>query len=302
MKLSHLLLAILITAIWGINFSVIKIGLSSVDPFILAGIRFTLCALPALFFIKKPDVPWRYIIGYGLVFGIGLWGLVNLGIKAGLSAGIASLLLQFSAFFTILLGSVVFKESLTRYQIAGFALACTGLLSIVFITDGSVTFSGTLLVLAGAIAWSIANIIIKRSATKQIFAFLVWSSAFSPLPLFLLDWLVNGSNGYTALVSHVDYRAVLSILFQVYPNTLFGYWVWNSLLKQYPISTVAPLSLLVPVFGILGSMAIFGEAISSLKILALLLIISGLVVGLYGYRLRCLLPKKPVISQRRGQS
>jgi O-acetylserine/cysteine efflux transporter len=294
MKISHLLLAILITAIWGINFSVIKIGLSSVDPFILAGIRFTLCALPALFFIKKPDVPWRYIIGYGLVFGIGLWGLVNLGIKAGLSAGIASLLLQFSAFFTILLGSVVFKESLTRYQIAGFALACTGLLSIVFITDGSVTFTGTLLVLAGAIAWSIANIIIKRSATKQIFAFLVWSSAFSPLPLFLLDWLVNGSNGYTVLVSHVDYRAVLSILFQVYPNTLFGYWVWNSLLKQYPISTVAPLSLLVPVFGILGSMAIFGEAISSLKILALLLIISGLVVGLYGYRLRCLLRKKTV--------
>jgi O-acetylserine/cysteine efflux transporter len=294
MKLPHLLLAILITAIWGINFSVIKIGLSSVDPFILAGIRFTLCALPALFFIKKPDVPWRYIIGYGLVFGIGLWGLVNLGIKAGLSAGIASLLLQFSAFFTILLGSVVFKESLTRYQIAGFALACTGLLSIVFITDGSVTFTGTLLVLAGAIAWSIANIIIKRSATKQIFAFLVWSSAFSPLPLFLLDWLVNGSNGYTALVSHVDYRAVLSILFQVYPNTLFGYWVWNSLLKQYPISTVAPLSLLVPVFGILGSMAIFGEAISSLKILALLLIISGLVVGLYGYRLRSLLRKKTV--------
>lgn len=295
MKLSHLLLAILITAIWGINFPVIKIGLSSVDPFILAGIRFTLCALPALFFIKKPDVPWRYIIGYGLVFGIGLWGLVNLGIKAGLSAGIASLLLQFSAFFTILLGSVVFKEGLTRYQIAGFALACTGLLSIVFITDGSVTLSGTLLVLAGAIAWSIANFIIKRSATKQIFAFLVWSSAFSPLPLFLLDWLVNGSNGYTALVSHVDYRAVLSILFQVYPNTLFGYWVWNSLLKQYPISTVAPLSLLVPVFGILGSMAIFGEAISSLKILALLLIISGLVVGLYGYRLRCLLRKKTVI-------
>jgi O-acetylserine/cysteine efflux transporter len=294
MKLPHLLLAILITAIWGINFSVIKIGLSSVDPFILAGIRFTLCALPALFFIKKPDVPWRYIIGYGLVFGIGLWGLVNLGIKAGLSAGIASLLLQFSAFFTILLGSFVFKESLTRYQIAGFALACTGLLSIVFITDGSVTLSGTLLVLAGAIAWSIANIIIKRSATKQIFAFLVWSSAFSPLPLFVLDWLVNGSNGYTALVSHVDYRAVLSILFQVYPNTLFGYWVWNSLLKQYPISTVAPLSLLVPVFGILGSMAIFGEAISSLKILALLLIISGLVVGLYGYRLRCLLRKKTV--------
>lgn len=285
MKLHHLLLAILITAIWGVNFSVIKLGLNAVDPLILAGIRFTLCALPALFFIRKPDVKWRYIISYGLVFGIGLWGLVNLGIKTGLSAGIASLLLQFSAFFTILLGSLVFKESLNRYQIAGFALACTGLVSIVFITDGSVTLFGTLLVLAGAIAWSIANIINKHSGTKQIFAFLVWSSAFSPIPLFLLDWLVNGANGYTALVNHLDARSVLSILFQVYPNTLFGYWVWNSLLKQYPISTVAPLSLLVPVFGILGSMVIFGEDVSSVKILALLLIISGLAVGLYGHRL-----------------
>lgn len=285
MKLHHLLLAILITAIWGVNFSVIKLGLNAVDPLILAGIRFTLCALPALFFIRKPDVKWRYIISYGLVFGIGLWGLVNLGIKTGLSAGIASLLLQFSAFFTILLGSLVFKESLNRYQIAGFTLACTGLLSIVFITDGSVTLFGTLLVLAGAVAWSIANIINKHSGTKQIFAFLVWSSAFSPIPLFLLNWLVNGANGYTALVNHLDARSVLSILFQVYPNTLFGYWVWNSLLKQYPISTVAPLSLLVPVFGILGSMVIFGEDVSSVKILALLLIISGLAVGLYGHRL-----------------
>lgn len=295
MKLHHLLLAILITAIWGVNFSVIKLGLSSVDPLILAGIRFTLCALPALFFIKKPDVAWRYIISYGLVFGIGLWGLVNLGIKAGLSAGIASLLLQFSAFFTLLLGSLVFKERLNRYQIAGFTVACSGLMCIVFITDGSVTLTGTLLVLAGAIAWSIANIINKHSATTQIFAFLVWSSAFSPIPLFVLDWLVNGSNGYAALVSHIDYRAVLSILFQVYPNTLFGYWVWNSLLKQYPLSTVAPLSLLVPVFGILGSMAIFGENISWIKILALLLIISGLITGLYGQRLTRFLREKALI-------
>lgn len=295
MKLHHLLLAILITAIWGVNFSVIKLGLSSVDPLILAGIRFTLCALPALFFIKKPDVAWRYIISYGLVFGIGLWGLVNLGIKAGLSAGIASLLLQFSAFFTLLLGSLVFKERLNRYQIAGFTVACSGLMCIVFITDGSVTLTGTLLVLAGAIAWSIANIINKHSGTTQIFSFLVWSSAFSPIPLFVLDWLVNGSNGYAALVTHIDYRAVLSILFQVYPNTLFGYWVWNSLLKQYPLSTVAPLSLLVPVFGILGSMAIFGENILWIKILALLLIISGLITGLYGQRLTRFLREKALI-------
>ncbi|MFJ3372925.1 EamA family transporter [Pseudomonas sp. NPDC086251] len=293
MKVHHLLLAILITAIWGVNFSVIKLGLTSVDPFILAGIRFTLCALPAIFFIRKPDVQWRYIIGYGLVFGIGLWGIVNLGIKSGLSAGIASLVLQFSAFFTILLGAWVFKETITRYQFAGIAIAIGGLLSIIFIVDGSVTASGLMLVLFGAVAWSVANVINKKAKTTQVFAFLVWSSAFSPIPLFLLDYAVNGADGYRALASQLDYQAVLSILFQVYPNTLFGYWVWNSLLKQYPVSTVAPLSLLVPIFGMLGSVVIFNESLTVSKIVAVLLIVSGLGVGLYGQRINNALFSRP---------
>ncbi|MBX8608996.1 EamA family transporter [Pseudomonas cichorii] len=286
MKLHHLLLAILVTALWGLNFSVIKLGLTSVDPFILAGLRFTLCALPAIFFIPKPDVAWRYIIGYGLIFGIGLWGVVNLGIKTGLSAGIASLVLQFSAFFTMLLGAWVFKETITRYQLAGIGVALCGLSSIIFISDGSVTAAGLVLVLLGAAAWSVTNIINKKAGTKQVFAFLVWSSAFSPIPLFLLDYIVNGTSGYSALINQIDHRAVLSILFQVYPNTLFGYWIWNSLLKQYPVSTVAPLSLLVPIFGMLGSVVIFDESLSSMKIVAVGLIVSGLAVGLYGQRIR----------------
>jgi O-acetylserine/cysteine efflux transporter len=285
MKPMHVVLAVLITAIWGVNFSVIKLGLATVDPFILAGIRFSLCALPAIFFIRKPDVPWRYIIGYGLVFGIGLWGVVNLGIEAGVSAGIASLVLQFSAFFTILLGGWVFKEALTRFQVLGMLIALAGLLCIISISDGSVSLSGVLLVLVGAASWSVANIINKKASTRDVFGFLVWSSAFAPIPLFALDYAVNGSVGYTTLVNQIDTTALLSILFQVYPNTLFAYWIWNSLLKTYPVSTVAPLSLLVPIFGMLGSVVVFNESVPLNKMLAVVLIVIGLAVGLYGQRI-----------------
>lgn len=285
MKPMHVVLAVLITAIWGVNFSVIKLGLATVDPFILAGIRFSLCALPAIFFIRKPDVPWRYIIGYGLVFGIGLWGVVNLGIEAGLSAGIASLVLQFSAFFTILLGGWVFKEALTRFQVLGMLIALAGLLCIISISDGSVSLSGVLLVLVGAASWSVANIINKKASTRDVFGFLVWSSAFAPIPLFALDYAVNGRVCYTTLVNQIDAKALLSILFQVYPNTLFAYWIWNSLLKTYPVSTVAPLSLLVPIFGMLGSVVVFNESVPLNKVLAVVLIVVGLAVGLYGQRI-----------------
>lgn len=285
MKPWHLALAVLITAIWGINFSVIKLGLATVDPFILAGIRFSLCALPAIFFIRKPDVPWRYLIGYGLVFGIGLWGVVNLGIKAGLSAGIASLILQFSAFFTLLLGGWVFKEALTRFQVLGMLIALGGLLCIIMISDGSVSLPGVFLVLVGAASWSVANIINKKASTRDVFGFLVWSSAFAPIPLFALDYAINGSAGYSSFIQQVDATAVLSILFQVYPNTLFAYWIWNSLLKTYPVSTVAPLSLLVPIFGMLGSVFVFHESVPLNKVLAVVLIVLGLAVGLYGQRM-----------------
>ncbi|TWC13321.1 O-acetylserine/cysteine efflux transporter [Pseudomonas sp. SJZ085] len=285
MKPWHLALAVLITAIWGINFSVIKLGLATVDPFILAGIRFSLCALPAIFFIRRPDVPWRYLIGYGLVFGIGLWGVVNLGIKAGLSAGIASLILQFSAFFTLLLGGWVFKEALTRFQMLGMLIALGGLSCIIMISDGSVSLLGVFLVLVGAASWSVANIINKKARTRDVFGFLVWSSAFAPIPLFALDYAINGNTGYSSFIQQVDTTAVLSILFQVYPNTLFAYWIWNSLLKTYPVSTVAPLSLLVPIFGMLGSVFVFHESVPFNKVLAVVLIVLGLAVGLYGQRI-----------------
>ncbi|MGH1595629.1 EamA family transporter [Yersinia proxima] len=296
MKLTDFLIALLITAIWGVNFSIIKLGLITVDPLILAGIRFTLCALPAVFFIKKPDTSWRYIIGYGLLFGIGLWGIVNLGIKAGISAGIASLVLQFGAFFTMVLGAFLFHENLSKYQYIGIFVALLGLTSIIFISDGSVTFIGLALVLCGAVVWGLVSIIIKKSDTKQVFSFLVWSSLFSPIPLFILSYLFNGPSGFTELAIHFNTTTLFSILFQVYPNTLFAYWVWNSLLTKYPVSVVAPLSLLVPIFGMLGSVMIFNESIPSGKIIAMVFIISGLIIGLYGKRLMGRLKRKSSVT------
>ncbi len=294
MKHKHIALAILVTAIWGLNFSVIKIGLKSVDPFILAGVRFCLVALPAVLFIARPAVPWRFLVAYGLVFGVGLWGIVNLGIQAGVSAGIASLVLQFSAFFTIFLGSWTFKEKITKYQIVGIVVALAGLSSIILITDGSVTLGGVALVILGAVSWSVANIIVKKSGTKEMLGFLVWASLFAPLPLFALAYGLHGAQGYQALLTQINPAAVFSILFQAYPTTIFGYWVWNSLMKKYPISTVAPLSLLVPIFGLLGSVILFGEVLSSTKVVAVILIITGLAIGLYGKQIADKL-RRPVL-------
>jgi O-acetylserine/cysteine efflux transporter len=280
------MLAVVVTAVWGFNFSVIKFGLGTIDPFVLAGVRFALCALPAVFLVRRPDVPWRYVIGYGLVFGVGLWGLVNLGIAAGVSAGVASLTLQTSAFFTMALGAVVFGESLTRYRIAGAVVALAGLGCIGFVSDGSITVAGLMLVLAGAASWSVANVIVKRCGASDLLSFIVWSSAFSPVPLLVLGAVRSDAGVYVRTWDALDGAAIVAILYQVYPVTIFGYWAWNRLLRQYSLARVAPFSLLVPVFGVCGSVLFFDERLPPVKLTAIGLIVLGLSIGQFGARRR----------------
>jgi O-acetylserine/cysteine efflux transporter len=286
MSLKDGLLAILITAIWGLNFSVIKLGLTSLDPFTLASVRFLLCALPLVFFIKKPDIPMLYVALYGVLFGVGLWGMVNLGIYFGVSVGIASLVLQTSVFFTIIMGALFLQEKIQKVKIVGFTLAILGLIFILNLTDGSITYAGLVLVIIGALSWSIANVVVKKSGATKIFSLMVWSSLFSPIPLMLLAYLTQGQDVFSNFLTNIDGKAVFSILFQAYPTTLFGYWVWNTLINKYDISKVAPLSLLVPIFGLLGSYVIFSEAMSMGKIIACALIVGGLLVNTFGHKLQ----------------
>ncbi len=278
------ILAVTITFIWGINFSVIKLGLTSLDPFMLSGLRFLFCALPLVFFIKRPDVDMKYLVSYGLLFGVGLWGMVSLGIYFGISSGMASLVLQMSVFFTIILSYFILGDKIDLSKKIGFILALVGIGLIMSVTDGSITYIGLFLVLVGAFSWAVTNIIVKKAQTTQMFAFIIWSSLFSPIPLFILAYLTQGEIVYIEFYENLDKNAIFSILFQVYPTTLLGYWVWNSLLTKYPVSVVVPMSLLVPVFGLFGSYMIFGENIDSTKILACIIIVLALAINTFGKR------------------
>jgi O-acetylserine/cysteine efflux transporter len=281
MQKKHLVLAILVTLVWGVNFPITKLGLRSIDPFVLTGIRFALAALPLVFFIKRPAIPFCYVAAYGFIFGLGMWGVINYGIQVGVSPGIASLIIQLSVFFTMGWGALLFKEKLRGAQLLGALLALVGLGGIISIQQGEHAILGVMLIVLSAIAWSIGNVIIKTSGVKEIFSFMVWASLFPPIPLFFIAWLMQGAAPFENLQSSLDLTAVLSIIFQVYLATHFAYWGWNSLLKLYPVSTVAPLLLLIPVFGIGSSMLIIGEHISTPNLISIAIIILGLAVGLY---------------------
>ncbi|MEJ3576676.1 EamA family transporter [Pseudomonas fragi] len=280
MQKKHLFLAVLVTAVWGLNFPVTKLGLAAIDPLLLTALRFTLAALPWVFFVKRPPIAIKWLAAYGLIFGVAMWALINLGIEWGVPPGTAALLIQFSAFFTMGWGVLLFREQLSYAQMLGMGLAVLGLISIILASPGQGTTLGYALLLVSALSWSVGNVIIKQSKVREMFAFVVWASVFPPLPLLLLTWLAHGSAPFTALVTHFEWVALFSLLFQVYAATHFCYWGWNLLLREYPVSRVAPLSLLIPVFGIAGSMLILGHRVGATEGVSIALILSALVVGL----------------------
>ncbi len=282
MSFKDFFLTIFITLIWGVNFSIVKIGIDSLDPFILAGLRFTLCALPFVFFIKRPNVEFKYLLGYGLCFGVGLWGLAYLGIYFGMSAGLTPLVLQMGTFSSIIFTVILLNEGFTLDKKIGFILSLLGVIAIIFVTDGSVTIIGLVLTLFASLFLGATNVIVKMAKTKDIFSFLVFSSIFAPIPLFLLAFFTSGSEVYLNFFTNLNSIAIFSILFQVYPATLFGYWAYNKLIHKYDVSTIAPFGLLVPIFGLLGSHLLLDEQIGIIKIVACSLIIFGLSVSNFG--------------------
>ena len=250
------LLALLVVVVWGLNFVVIKLGLHNMPPLMLAGLRFMLVAFPALLFVSRPAIPLRLLLGYGLTISFGQFAFLFCAIGLGMPAGLASLVLQAQAFFTIILGAFVFGERLQGKQLAGIALAIFGVLVLVEGSLGGehVPLVGFMLTLAAALSWACGNIfnkkIMSHAARPPIMSLVVWSALIPVLPFMLASWLIDGPQTMLASLQHIDLLTILSLLYLAFIATIVGYGIWGSLLGRYETWRVAPLSLLVPVFGL----------------------------------------------------
>ncbi|MEQ0317785.1 O-acetylserine/cysteine exporter [Klebsiella sp. GB_Kp051] len=285
------LLALLVVVVWGLNFVVIKLGLHNMPPLMLAGLRFMLVAFPALLFVSRPAIPLRLLLGYGLTISFGQFAFLFSAIGLGMPAGLASLVLQAQAFFTIILGAFVFGERLQGKQLAGIALAIFGVLVLVEGSLGGehVPLVGFMLTLAAALSWACGNIfnkkIMSHAARPPIMSLVVWSALIPVLPFMLASWLIDGPQTMLASLQHIDLLTILSLLYLAFIATIVGYGIWGSLLGRYETWRVAPLSLLVPVVGMASAALLLGETLSGLQLTGAVLIMAGLYINVFGLRL-----------------
>ena len=288
----HLVLALVIVSIWGTNFVAIKVALRELPPLLLCALRFIFVAFPIVFFVPRPQVKWRQLLVYGLtMFGLH-FGFLFLGMKLGMSAGLASLTLQFQVFVTLTLASLVLKERILPVQIIGALTAFGGFAVVAVHTGGDVTAAGLVCVLLGACSWGFANFTSKRLGRVNPLALVVWGSLVVPIPMAVASLAFEGPAVITQSLTHLHLITVLSVAFIVYGSTLIAYSLWSWLIARHPASSVAPFTLLVPVFGMISSAVLLGEPQPGWKIQAALLVIAGLALNLFGPRF---LPASPKV-------
>lgn len=278
MPLRDVLLALAIVSIWGINFTVIKLSFADLPPLLSAALRFFFAAFPAIFFIPRPQARWGMVVAYGLFMGCALYALLNTSIALGMSASLASLILQIQAMFTMGLAFLVLGEVPRKLQLVGAAVAFAGI-GVIAVGQGSgAELLPLALLLLGAICWAVANTISKKAGAIPMIPFTVWGHLVACVPLFALSLYFEGADAFGASLLPPSWNTVGLVAFLAYPATLFGFAMWSKLLSRHSAASVAPFTLLVPVTGILSGVLILGEPFHAADIAGGVLVLAGLAL------------------------
>jgi O-acetylserine/cysteine efflux transporter len=280
MPARHSALAVLIAAVWGVNFVVIHAGLQHFPPLLFSALRFTLVALPAVFLVGRPRVRWYWVVAIGGSLGVLSFGLLFVGIDQGMPAGLSSLVLQMQAIFTIAFAALALGERPRRRQLIGGAIALAGLALIATDRASTAPLLPFVLVIGAAAAWGVSNLCTRIAQPPDGLALMVWASLVAPLPLLGLSLAFEGPRAIGDALGAVDLGGIAALAYIVGPSTLFGFAAWTGLVRRYPAAVVAPFTLLVPVFGIAAAALTLGERPSAAELVGAAVVIAGLLYGL----------------------
>lgn len=285
MRPADLGLALLVVVAWGLNFVVMKTGIAHVPPMLLGALRFLLAAFPAVLLVPRPALPLRYWLAYGCTASLGQFAFLFSAMAVGMPTGLASLVLQSQAFFTLVLAAVFLKEHWGAHQLAGLGLAGGGLALIGSAHGANMPLLGFGLTLAAASMWAASNVVTRligaRGPIHQL-GLVVWGSLVPPLPFLGLSLWLEGPARIASALEHFNWLAMGSLAYLAWVATLFGYSIWARLLTRYPANQVAPFSLLVPVVGMTVGWMVVGEDLLPVHVAGGALLMAGLAVNVWG--------------------
>jgi O-acetylserine/cysteine efflux transporter len=287
--------ALAVVVIWGLNFIFMKFALRDFTPFQMGAARYVFAVFPLIVFIKRPNLDVKWLLYYGLFQGVGQFGFLFVGLKLGMTAALASVLMQTQVFFTALISFFLLGEKPSRSLQIGLLLAATGLVCFAMnyiapqaINTKVTTLFGLIFCVLGASMWAASNIVVRKAqqslkmdSSFDAVAFLVWSSTVPILPFVGLTLLFDAEATRWRWLA-APWSSWISVAFLGWVATIIAYALWTGLLKRHPANRVAPFSLGVPVVGITAGMVVLGEQITGWQWGGIAFVVAALLTVMFG--------------------
>jgi O-acetylserine/cysteine efflux transporter len=287
MKPADVCLAVTVAVIWGLAFVASRIALDELSPALMTAMRFAIAAVPCLF-VRRPDVPWTALIAISGTLFLGQFLAQSWAIAHGVPVGLASVIVQSQALFTVAFAAAAFREIPTGTQVAGICIAAVGLLMI----GGTVGFDFSVgafaVLMISPVSFAIGNLLLRQARDVAMFDLFAWLCLVPPLPLLALAFAVDGPRVTWHSLARMSPTGWASMFFVGAISTCIAYWLWGRLLRDHTAAQVVPFALLVPFVGAAASSVVFGETFGPLRLAGMITVVGGIAVMLLSKRSQAL--------------
>jgi O-acetylserine/cysteine efflux transporter len=278
-----ILLATLVAVIWGLAFVASRLALDELPPTLMTTLRFAIAAVPCLF-VRKPDVSWPLLIAISVTLFLGQFLAQAFGIAHGVPVGLASVIVQSQALFTVAFAVIAFGEVPTRMQVTGIGVAAIGLLMICGTVGYDFSVGAFAVLMISPVVFAIGNLLLRRARDVPMFDLFAWLCLVAAVPLAALTLIADGPRTSWHALSHMTPTGVVSILAIGAISTSIAYWLWGRLLRDHTAAQVVPFALLVPFVGAASSSVVFGERFGPLRLAGMIIVVCGIAIMLLSKR------------------
>ncbi len=279
MKPADVFLAVMVAVIWGLAFVASRLALDELSPALMTAMRFAIAAVPCLF-VRKPKISWSVLIAISGTLFFGQFLAQSWAIAHDVPVGLASVIVQSQALFTVAFAAAAFREIPTRMQIAGIAVAAIGLLMISGTVGFDFSVAAFAVLMVSPVSFAVGNLLLRQARGVPMFDLFAWLCLVPPLPLLALALAVDGPQTIGHSLLHMSRTALVSMLFIGAISTCLAYWLWGRLLRDYTAAQVVPFALLVPFVGAAASSIVFGETFGPLRLSGMLIVVCGIAIML----------------------
>jgi O-acetylserine/cysteine efflux transporter len=260
-----------------------RLALDELSPALMTAMRFAIAAVPCLL-VRRPKVSWPVLIAISSALFLGQFLAQSWAIAHSVPIGLASVIVQSQALFTVAFAALAFGEFPTRLQIAGIGIAAIGLLMICGTIGFDFSVGAFAVLMISPVSFAIGNLLLRRARDVPMFDLFAWLCLVPPLPLLALAFAVDGPSTTWHSLLHMSATGWTSMIFIGAISTCIAYWLWGRLLRDYPAAQVVPFALLVPFVGSAASSAVFGETFGPLRLAGMVTVVGGIAVMLLSKR------------------